>query len=181
MTRWRRLHRVPGYYRALFAGIGFLVCMAIALAVIGALRHDFRPVPFTLTVLGAFALSLYAIRRYTTGVFVSDRGFRIRQAFQTDKYNWSDIAALEVRQSEDTPLVTLGWRSLWVVSTDGAAVETNLVRGEYYVAEAELRAQWTNRLQVRQPPAPGLYLPNPMFDSVVSQLRTDFAQHAAVS
>jgi hypothetical protein len=152
-----------------------VACLAIGLLVLRERGYDVSQDEVGLAVTGAVALFAYAVRKHMTGVFVSNGGFRITEFSETSTYGWSDVAGIEVRQSADDPLEWLEWQALWVVTAAGTAVETALIRGEFWAAQVPKTAPFRYRRFPRQ----GLYLPELVFDRVVRDLRTEYDRHSS--
>jgi hypothetical protein len=171
MTEWRRLHGKRGGVMA----VQFLAaCAVVATAVFGVLVavHVIRDL-VALIIAAAAVLWLvpWAIRKQFTGVFVSDRGVRVRETFRTTTFEWRDIAGFEVRPSEYARSGNAASPALWIITPAGVAMETPVVRGSLLVADMPKDALWYGPGRRRYPE--GYFLAEPIFDQVVRELRAD--------
>jgi hypothetical protein len=118
-------------------------------------------------VTAAVVLVAWAIRKSFSGVYIGDKGILIREAFNTEEFAWTGIAAVEARTSSHAKELGGPWSSLWIITDTGDALETHVIRGSYWMAPQPSLAQ-------RMPPS-GLYLVEYIFDAVLTTLKTELA------
>lgn len=153
---WRRIHRALGGVDAI--AVLSLLAIFTATVLVYAWLLGFGEGAFTVamyTAVGSILLGVWASRRWSYGVFVDDDRMRITDSSGTLLFTLGDIAGVDVR-----PRVHKGEpaRCLWVLTRDGVAVETPVVRG---------RRGFGAYIDERRP---GLYLRESVFDAVVDEL-----------
>jgi hypothetical protein len=149
-VEWRRVHRPLRGTQAVATLSALAITTAIAL-IYAFLFGAGQPV-FTLAMylaVAAILLGVWAWNRWSYGVFVGTGGIRITCGSGTLLFARPTVAGVAVRRSTARAL-----NSLWVLTVDGTAVETPVVRG---------------RPRGERPAA--LYFAEPEFDAVVSELR----------
>lgn len=119
------------------------------------------------TAVAAILLGVWAWRRWSYGVFLDAGSVRITYVSGTVLFPLGDIVRLDVRPHRTGPLPQPA-NCLWIVTHDGMAVATPLVRGR-----PRLGAYLDER------PA-GLYLHEPEFDAVVAEIATAAALKTAI-
>src|SRR5690349_3114024 len=123
MRRWRRVHKL------LFGAIAVqILAGAAVIAAIVLLVQAADDVSVAAAVCAA-VLATWAVRKYFTGVFISDTGVRIRATTNTMTFGWDDIAAIEARTSSHAAELGGPWSSLWITTAAGPPIETAVIRG----------------------------------------------------
>ncbi|MFG3558890.1 PH domain-containing protein [Micromonospora sp. NPDC047557] len=125
MRRWRRIS--PWGATQAFTGLMALAVSSMAVAVVVAAGHGLAEgridAPATLGLTGALlflGLCLtFVLRMYLAGIYVNDRGVRLRHVFRTRTFSWSEVTGFEAR-----PALILGEPTVrnacWVRTTGGA-------------------------------------------------------------
>ncbi|NUR93254.1 MAG: hypothetical protein HOY71_55040 [Nonomuraea sp.] len=166
MIRWHRINpRLGGQVVGMLA-IGIVV---VAVPVVFA-RHPAEPVQ-ALSACLAVGLLAWGVRQQFLGVFVSDRGVKFSSTTVDDVIFWSEIAAFEPRRASIAEWLREPALSLWIVTREGGARETPLVRQALITVEQPRGA-------VQKFPPPALYLDERVFDRVVETLRRELADRA---
>jgi hypothetical protein len=147
------------------------VCAALVLpvviaSVIAALFHEVEwIVPILAGVLTA-ALMAWVISKQFHGVFVGDGGVKIVSPAGTETFAWQRIDRFEARTARREIELAGKWQTLWIITTSGRALETDVVRGLY--------ATRFSPMYRRMAPGPlGLYLFESDFDAVLADLTAE--------
>jgi hypothetical protein len=163
---WRRVHRPLRGAKVIAVATTLAIMTAIALMY--AFLFGVGDTAFTVamyTAIGAILLGMWAWRRWSYGVFVSPYGIRITYVSNTMLFALSDVAEVAVRRSTRANPAGRAASSLWIVTTDGTAVESPVVRGKARAGQ----------YAIDRPPR--LHLPEPVFDAVVADLRAALRRH----
>ncbi|MEU4337772.1 PH domain-containing protein [Micromonospora lupini] len=125
MRRWWRVD--PWGARQVFTGFMVLVgstMTAVVVVIAGrGLAEGRIDGGDALSMAGALPLLgvwlTFAVRLHLTGIYVNDRGLRLRHVFRTRTFPWSEVTGFEAR-----PALFLGGPTVrdacWVRTTDGA-------------------------------------------------------------
>lgn len=163
---WRRLHPPPRSAKAI-ATVSSLAAVT-AIVLIYASLLGFGQMPFAVAMyaaVGAILLGAWAWRRWSYGVFIGDGAIRITFVSGTMLIALSEVVAVDVRRSTQARRSGTAASSLWIILTDGIAMEAPVLRG---------RPHGGNYVPER--PA-GLYLSEPVFDAVVAELTAELGRH----
>jgi hypothetical protein len=159
---WRRVHRpLRGAKVAMIASTLAIVTaiVLIYVSLLGASETAFTVAMYT--ALAAIVLGMWAWRRWSYGVFVGAGGIRITYVSGTMYFALSEIAGVDVRTTTRAGSAAVAASSLWIVTTDGTAVESPVVRGRARVGQYAIDR-----------PA-RLHLSEPVFDAVVLELEAE--------
>lgn len=131
MSRWQRVAPAKGWLigTGLFTALGLFLLVSVASSAFPLEPGEDRlGVVFTNVFLVLWTLTSWRLNRM--GVFVNDRGVRLRDFFSTQTIPWPSIATIEdLPMDAGTGLWAsrrLGARAIWVVLADGEAIQTTL-------------------------------------------------------
>lgn len=154
---WRRVHQeVAGVTAIATASV---VAMIVANLLIYAWLLGISQTAFAMamyTAVAGIVLSVWAFRRWSYGVFVGRGGIRITDVSGSMQFTMRDIAAIDVRPSVRSARGREP--ALWIITRDGIAVRTPVVRGRPHLSAYAEEHQ------------AGIHLREPVFDGVVVKL-----------
>ncbi|MEY9855943.1 hypothetical protein ABH935_001547 [Catenulispora sp. GAS73] len=129
MWEWKRLRYDRGVLARRLAVVELSWLALVGALLVGAGVHSAAAgVVFLLGVIvnGWILIPAFMVRVLTIGIYVGDRGLKVRNSVRTYIFRWDEIRAVEERPIRSGSRNGASMKAIWIITEKGKRIETQV-------------------------------------------------------